>query len=136
MKSIRLGIVVSDFNHEITSKMEKTAENAAKQLNAEIIKKLHVPGAFEIPFAANKLFRDKKVDAVVALGAVIQGETEHDVIIMGNVSGKLMDLSLKYDKPLGFGVIGPRVTWQQAEKRAIEYAKRAVEAAVGMMKIK
>ena len=131
-----LALVVSDFNGEITSNMEKNAEKAAKSLKAKIARKIHVPGAFEIPFAANKLFKDKRVDAVVALGAVIQGDTDHDIIIMSNVSGKLMDLSLKYDKPLGFGVIGPRVTWQQAEKRAIEYAKRAVEAAVGMMKIK
>ena len=135
MKRIRLGLVVSNFNREITAKMEKTAENAAKKLGTKIIKKIHVPGAFEIPFAANKLFRDKKVDAVVALGAVIQGETEHDIIIMGSVSGKLMDISLKYDKPLGFGIIGPRVTWQQAEARAAEYAKRAVEAALKMINI-
>ncbi len=133
MKNI--GLVVSDFNGKITSVMEKTAEKTAKSLKAKITRKIHVPGAFEIPFAANKLFKDKKVDAVVALGAVIQGETEHDVIIMNNVSEKLLELSLKYGKPLGFGVIGPRVTWQQAEKRAAEYAKRAVEAAVGMMNI-
>ena len=136
MKNNRLGIVVSDFNEEITSKMEKNAENAAKQLNAIIIKKIHVPGAFEIPFAANKLFKDKKVDAIVALGAVIQGETNHDIIIMNSVSEKLMELSLHYNKPLGFGIIGPRITWQQAEKRAAEYAKRAVVAAVKMTSLK
>ena len=130
-----LALVVSDFNSEITSNMEKSAERSAKILKAKIVRKIHVPGAFEIPFAANKLFKDKKVDAVVALGAVIQGDTDHDIIIMSNVSGKLMELSLKYGKPLGFGVIGPRVTWQQAEKRALEYAKRAVEAAVEMINI-
>jgi len=136
MKSIGLGLVVSDFNKEITSKMEKNAENAAKQLNAKIIKKFHVPGVFEIPFAANKLLKDKKIDAVVVLGAVIQGETYHDIVIVNAVAPKLIELSLKYDKPIGFGIIGPRVTWQQAEKRAAEYAKRAVEAAVGMMRIR
>ncbi len=136
MKSIRLGLVVSDFNREITLNMEKNAENAAKQLNATIIKKIHVPGAFEIPFAANKLLRDKKIGAVVVLGAVIKGETYHDVVIVNAVAPKLIELSLKYNKPIGFGIIGPRVSWQQAEKRAAEYAKRAVEAAVKMLKIK
>ncbi len=135
MKSIRLGLVVSDFNKEITSNMEKTAEKTAKQLNTKIIKKIHVPGAFEIPFAANKLLKDKKIDAVVVFGAVIKGETYHDVVIVNAVAPKLIELSLKYDKPIGFGIIGPRVTWQQAEKRASEYAKRAVEAAVGMTDI-
>ena len=136
MKRIRLGLVVSDFNKEITSKMEKNAGNAAKQLNAKIIKKFHVPGAFEIPFAANKLLKDKKIDAVVVLGVVILGETYHDVIIVNAVAPKLIELSLKYNKPLGFGIIGPRVSWQQAEKCAEEYAKRAVEAALKMLNIK
>ncbi len=128
----KIGIVVADFNQKITSEMEKNAENAAKQLNAKIIKKIHVPGAFEIPFAANKLLKGKKIDAVVVLGAVIQGETYHDVVIVNAVAPKLIELSLKYNKPVGFGIIGPRVSWQDAEKRAAEYAKRAVEAAVKM----
>jgi len=136
MKMTNLALVVSDFNQEITSTMEKNADKTAKSLNVKIVKKIHVPGAFEIPFAANKLFKDKKINAVVVLGAVLQGETYHDIVIVNAVSSKLIDLSLQYDKPLGFGIIGPRVTWQQAEKRAEEYAKRAVEAALKMLNIK
>jgi len=81
------------------------------------------------------LFKDKKIDAVVALGAVIQGETDHDLIIVSNVAKKLMDLSLQYNKPLGFGIIGPRVTWQQAHARASKYSERAVKTAVDMLKL-
>jgi len=131
-----LALVVSDFNQKITLRMEKDAEKVAGSLGAKVIKKIHVPGTFEIPFAAKKLFKDKKVDAVVALGVVIQGDTYHDVIIMNSVSEKLMELSLQYDKPLGFGIIGPRVTWQFAEQRATEYAKRAVKSALEMLKLK
>jgi len=133
MKSIAL--VVSDFNKEITSKMEKSAEKTAKSLNAKIIKKIHVPGAFELPFGAKKLFKDKKIDAVVALGAVIQGETDHDIIIVNSVSQKLMELSLQYNKPLGFGIIGPRVTWQQAQGRSLKYSERAVRTALDMVNL-
>ena len=131
----KIALVISEFNKEITSKMEKNAEKTAKSLNAEIAKKVHVPGVFEIPFAANKLLKDKKINAVAVLGAVVQGETYHDVVIVNAVSSKIIDLSLKYNKPIGFGVIGPRVTWQQADARAEEYAKRAVEAALKMLKI-
>jgi len=131
----KIALVISDFNKEITSKMEKTAEKYAISLNIKISKKIHVPGAFEIPFAAKQLFEDKKIDAVAALGVVIQGETDHDIIIMNNVSQKLMDLSLHYNKPLGFGIIGPRVTRQQAQARAEDYAKRAVKVAVELVKI-
>jgi len=133
MKNIAL--VISDFNGEITSKMENNAEKIAKSLNTKIVKKIHVPGTFEVPFAAKKLFKDKKIDSVVVLGAVIQGETNHDLIIMNAVSQKLMELSLQYNKPLGFGIIGPRVTWQQAEKRALPYSERAVRTALEMAKI-
>jgi len=133
MKS-KIALVVSDFNEKITSKMEKNAEKVASSLNAEIIKKIHVPGAFEIPFVAKKLIKDKEIDAIVVLGAVIQGETGHDKIIVSSIAPKLIDISLEYDKPIGFGVIGPRVTYQQAEKRAIEYSRRAVEAALGLLK--
>ena len=133
MKNIAL--VISDFNKEITSKMEKNAEKTANQLNAKIVKKIHVPGAFEIPFAAKKLFKDKKINAVVVLGAVIQGETDHDIIIVSSISKKLLDLSLQYDKPLGFGIIGPRVTRQQAQKRALAYSERAVKTVLDMTKI-
>jgi 6,7-dimethyl-8-ribityllumazine synthase len=131
----QIALIVSKFNEKITSKMEKNAEKTAKQLKAEIIIKIHVPGAFEIPFAAKKLFKDKKIDAIVVLGTVIQGDTYHDVVIVNAVSQKLMELSLEYNKPLGFGIIGPRVTYQQADKRAAEYAKRAVEAALEMLRL-
>ena len=130
-----LALVISDFNSKITSMMEKNAEKVAKSLSAKIIINIHVPGTFEIPFAAKKLFKDRTVQAVIALGAVIQGDTDHDLIIVTNVSQKLMDLSLQYNKPLGFGIIGPRVTRQQAEKRASQYSERAIRTALELIKI-
>lgn len=129
----KIALVVSEFNKEITLKMEKSAEKTANSLGAEIVKKIHVPGVFESPFAVNALLKDKKINAVAVLGVVIRGETYHDVVIVKAVSSKIIDLSLKYNKPIGFGIIGPRVTWQQADARAEEYAKRAVEAAVKML---
>jgi 6,7-dimethyl-8-ribityllumazine synthase len=133
MKNIAL--VVADFNQKITSDMEKNAEKTANSLKTKIVEKIHVPGTFEIPFAAQVLMKKKNVDAVVVLGAVIQGETDHDIIIVSSISKKLLDLSLQYNKPLGFGIIGPRVTRNQAESRAVEYSKRAVKAALEMTKI-
>jgi 6,7-dimethyl-8-ribityllumazine synthase len=132
---VKIALVVSRFNEEITSTMEKAAENVAKSLNAEIVRKIHVPGAFEMPFAASILLKDKKIEAIVALGAIIQGETQHDVVIVNTIAQKLVELSLNYSKPIGFGVIGPRVTWKQAEARAEEYARRAVEAALEMSRL-
>lgn len=131
----KIALVISDFNREITSKMEKNAEKVAKSLGAKIVKRIHVPGAFEIPFAADNLLKNKKIDAVVTLGAVIQGDTHHDIVIVSAIAKALIDISLQYNKPIGFGIIGPRVTWQQAEKRAEKYAERAVKAALEMSKL-
>ena len=132
----KIALIISEFNKEITSKMEKTAEKYAASLGAKIVKKIHVPGAFEIPFATQILMKKKDINAVVVLGAVIQGQTDHDVVIVNAISKKLLDISLNFNKPIGFGIIGPRVTWQQAEARAIEYSKRAVKAALDLTKIK
>ncbi len=134
MKNIAL--VVSDFNETITSKMEKNAEKTAKNLKANIVKKIHVPGAFEIPFATKNLLKNKKINAVVVLGAVIQGDTHHDIVIVSTIAKALTELSLQYNKPIGFGIIGPRVTYPQAESRALEYSKRAVKAALELVKMK
>ena len=133
MKNIAL--VISDFNSKITSKMEENAEKVAGSLGAKVVKKIHVPGAFEVPYATRILLKKKNIDAVVVLGAVIRGDTDHDIVIVNSISHKLMDLSLQYNKPLGFGIIGPRVTRQQAEQRALEYSKRAVKVALEMVKI-
>ena len=133
---IKIAIVISKFNEEITSKMEKTAEKYAASSGVKVIKKIHVPGALEIPFASITLFKDKKIDAIVALGAVIKGETDHDILISNIIAQKLLDLSLQYNKPIGFGVIGPGATWKKTKERAEEYSKRAVKAALDMVKIK
>ena len=130
-----IALVISDFNSKITSKMEENAEKVAGSLGAKVVKKIHVPGAFEVPYATRILLKKKNIDAVVVLGAVIRGDTDHDIVIVNSVASKLLDLSLQYKKPIGFGVMGPRVTWQQAEQRALEYSKRAVKAALEMVKI-
>ena len=131
----KIALVISDFNKEITSKMEKNAEKVAKKLKATIVKKIHVPGAFEIPFATQILLKEKNINAVVVLGVVIQGETDHDVVIVNSISKKLLDISLNFNKPIGLGIIGPRVTYQQAESRVTEYSERAVKTALEMVKI-
>ena len=129
---MKLGIVIADFNREITSRMEKKALEIAKKLKVKVDKKINVPGTFEIPIMVKKLLKNKNIDGVVALGAVIRGETSHDIIVAENASRKIMDLSLEYNKPVGLGIIGPRAGWKQAEKRAEEYAERAVKTTAYM----
>ena len=131
---MKISIIVAYFNEEITSKMEKKALETAQKLKAEVTEKIHVPGCFEIPIMVKKLLKNEKIEGIVTLGVVIQGDTDHDIIVAENAARKIMDLSLEYNKPVGLGIIGPRVTWQQAEERAEEYAERAVRTTVEMIK--
>jgi len=132
-EKIRIGAVVSEFNYDITMMMLKRAEEHAKFLGAEITATVHVPGTFDMGLAIKKLLQKKDIDGVVALGAVIEGQTEHDDIVIQHASRKIADLALEYDKPVGLGITGPGMTRLQAEAR-IERAKAAVETVVKLHK--
>jgi 6,7-dimethyl-8-ribityllumazine synthase len=85
-----------------------------------------------MPFMVKKLLRREDIDAVVTIGCVIQGETAHDEIVVSQAARKLMDLSLEHEKPVALGITGPKMSRPDAHKR-VDYAKRAVEAAVKLL---
>jgi 6,7-dimethyl-8-ribityllumazine synthase len=127
--AIKLGFVVSEFNRDLTYMMETEAEEHAKFLGAEVTERMYVPGAYDMPLAIKKMLEDGKVDAVVTIGCVIEGATQHDEIVVQHASRKIIDLSLEYNKPVTLGISGPGMTRLEAHQR-IEYGKRAVESAV------
>lgn len=133
LRKIRLAIVVAEFNQEITNKMLNTARNHAKNLNIHVEKIIQVPGTFDMPLIVEKLLQIEQIDAVVTLGAVIKGETGHDVVIANNTARLLSDISLKYQKPVTLGITGPDMTVRQAKNRVIVVPKLAVEAAYKMV---
>ncbi len=128
---IRIGAVVAEFNYDITSMMLGLAKEHAKVLDSEITKIITVPGVFDMPLAIKKLLKDDEIDAVITIGAVIEGATDHDDIVVQHASRKIADLALEYDKPVGLGISGPGMTRLEAHQR-VEYGKRAVEAVVKM----
>lgn len=120
--------MVSEFNQEITSKMLDIALQKAKSLNLNIKYTCKVPGVFDIPLVIDTLLQKKEVDAVVTLGAVIKGQTKHDELITNVTARALMDLSIKYQKPVTLGITGPGMTNRQAQARIRPVAERAVDA--------
>lgn len=130
---IKIGAVVAEFNFDITSMMLELAKEHAKFLDAEITEVFPVPGVYDMPIAIKKLLDDGNVDAVITLGAVIEGDTEHDEIVVQHAARKITDLSLEYNKPVTLGISGPGMTRLEAHKR-VEYGKHAVEAAVKLVK--
>ena len=131
MVKVRIGAVVSEFNYDITQMMLELAKEHAKFLDSEITDIIAVPGVFDMPLAIKKLLEDDEIDAVVTLGAVIEGSTSHDEIVVQHASRKIADLALEYNKPVALGITGPGMTRLEAHQR-VDYAKRAVEAAVKM----
>ena len=130
---MNIGIVVSEFNYDVTMMMLERAKAHADFLGAKVGRVINVPGVFDMPIAIKTLLEDKKVDGVVTLGAVIEGETEHDDIVIQHASRKIMDLALEYNKPVSLGITGPGMSRLQAEAR-IEHAKSAVESCVKVHK--
>ncbi len=130
--SIKLGFVVSEFNRDLTIQMETLGKEHAAFLGASVEKIFYVPGVFDMPLAVKKLIEDKNIDAVVTIGCVIQGATKHDEIVMQHASRKIADIALEYSKPVTLGISGPGMSRLDAHGR-VEYARRAVEAAVKMV---
>jgi 6,7-dimethyl-8-ribityllumazine synthase len=130
---MRIGIVCSEFNYDITQMMLERAKEHAKFLDVDVSKVVMAPGVYDMPLAVKALLKDKGIDGVVALGAVIEGETEHDQVIIGQAARKLTDLAVEFEKPVGLGITGPGMSRLQAEDR-IERAKDAVESVVKQWK--
>ncbi len=133
MEKIKIGIVVAEFNYDITMMMLQRAQEYSKFLGVEVSRVLKVPGTFDMPLAIKTLLKMDEIDGVVTLGAVIKGETDHHRVIMDNAARKITDLSLDYEKPVALGISGSGESRLQAESR-IEMAKDAVESCVKMIR--
>lgn len=131
------GIVVADWNEEITEALYEGAyqsltENGAKPEN---IKRLNVPGTFELTSGARIFAKNDKIDAVIVLGCVIQGETRHFDFICQGVTQGITHFNANYDKPFIFGVLTTD-NFQQAKDRAGgKHGNKGVEAAVTAIKM-
>jgi len=130
---MKLGIVVSEWYwEELTSHMLDRALEAAENehVKTEVVR---VSGSFDIPLAVKLLLKKKSIDGVVALGAIVQGATGHDLAIANATYCSLTQLSLEFEKPVALGITGPRMTMAQAIKR-IPHAKLVTEACIDMVR--
>ena len=130
-KGIRVAVVASEFNYDVTWMMVERAREEIEFLGASVGPVVKTPGVYDMPLAVKALMERKDVDGVVTLGAVIEGETDHDQVVMNQAARKLTDLSVEFGKPLGLGISGPGETRLQAQDR-IENAANAVRAVIKM----
>jgi 6,7-dimethyl-8-ribityllumazine synthase len=104
---LRIAVAVSDFNLAVTEGLLKGALQAFETAGVAEVTVAHVPGAFELPLAARQ-FAESGYDIVVALGAVVEGETDHYEHVAHRASEGLMRVSLDYGIPVSFGVLTTR----------------------------
>lgn len=130
---MRLGIVVSRFNEEISRQLVERAQAAAQEIGAQA-RIVRVPGALEIPLALQWLAQSGRFDALVAIGAVIRGETYHFEVVANESARGVMDVALEYGLPIANGIL---TTQDEAQALArLDKGAEAVKVAVEMAKLK
>lgn len=127
----RVAVVAADFNVHIVEAMIAAAADEVRAQGASLVgDPLRVHGSYETPLVASRLLARRDVDAVVVLGYIERGDTQHGEVMGHAVHSALVNLSIEHGKPVGLGVIGPGATIEQAEQRKDPYARAAVRAAL------
>ena len=133
----KFGVIVSEWNEEITESLysgvvETLLQHGATREN--IIRKA-VPGAFELSLASQWLAQIEEIDAVITLGCVIQGDTKHFDFICDAVAQGVTNVSLKYNKPVIFGVLTPNTMQQALDRAGGKHGNKGDEAAITAIKM-
>jgi 6,7-dimethyl-8-ribityllumazine synthase len=136
-KAMRFGIVVSEWNHEITLALKEGAINTLLKHGANLdnILTSFVPGSYELTLGAQLQLETESVDAVICLGCVIQGETRHFDFICDAVAHGITQLNIKYNKPVIFGVLTPDNQQQAIDRAGGKHGNKGDEAAATAIKM-
>lgn len=136
-KNLRFGIVVSEWNSEITEGLYSGAHEALLDCGAleKNILRWNVPGSFELTFGCKKMMASQKVDAVIAIGSVIQGETKHFDFVCSATAQGIMDLNLHGEIPVIFCVLTDNNLQQAQERSGGKHGNKGAEAAIAAIKM-
>jgi 6,7-dimethyl-8-ribityllumazine synthase len=131
-RGLRIGIVVSRFNLPVTKKLLEGTERILlkKGVDRKNIRTVWVPGAFEIPVMLQRLARTKKFDSLIALGAVIRGQTPHFDYVAGEAARGVMEVSLKERIPIAFGILTTDNVKQALDRIGGRHGNKGKEAAL------
>jgi 6,7-dimethyl-8-ribityllumazine synthase len=137
-KGMKIGIAVAEWNGHITGALLNGALNILKQhgaLDSDIIVK-QIPGSYELPTAAQFFFESSlEIDAVICIGCLIKGETVHFEYICEAISQGIKDVSLKYNKPVIFGVLTVLTEQQALDRCGGKHGNKGDEAAITAIKM-
>ena len=136
-KEMKFGIVVSEWNYEITGSLARGAVDTLKNhgVTEENILVKHVPGSFELTLGGQFFAEYTDVDAIILLGCVIQGETRHFDFICQGVAKGATDLNIKYNLPVIFGLLTTQNQQQAIDRSGGKLGNKGDEAAVTAIKM-
>ena len=136
-KNFRFGIVVSEWNPEITENLYVGAEKALLENGAlqKNIVRWNVPGSFELVYGCKKMLETQSLDAVIAIGNVIQGETKHFDFVCDGVTQGIKDLNIKYDTPVVFCVLTDNTKQQSIDRSGGKHGNKGIECAIAAIKM-
>ncbi len=136
-RELRFGIVVSEWNANITEGLYEGAIDALLDcgaLDSNIIR-WNVPGSFELTFGCKKLIQQEKLDAVIAIGSVIQGETKHFDFVCSATAQGIKDLNVQLDVPVIFCVLTDNTMQQAIDRSGGKHGNKGAEAAIAAIKM-
>ena len=133
----RIGIVVSEWNEEITENLLKGAKETLESagVSTDNIAFHAVPGTYELTLGSQFLLEYKKVDGVIAIGSVIRGETSHFDFICDAAAHGIRDVALKYNKPVIFCVLTDNTKQQAIDRSGGIHGNKGVEGAIACLKM-
>ncbi|WP_411031535.1 6,7-dimethyl-8-ribityllumazine synthase [Spongiimicrobium sp. 3-5] len=136
-KDLRFGIVVAEWNDQITEGLYTGALEALLDCGAkeEHILRWDVPGSFELTFGCKKMISTQKVDAVIAIGSVIRGETQHFDFVCSAAAQGVKDLNVQTDVPVIFCVLTDNNLQQAIDRSGGKHGNKGTEAAIAAIKM-
>ena len=132
-----IGIVVSEWNCDITGNLLQGAKETLIELNIDPSKIYihHVPGTFELPLGAQYLLEHTDVQGVIALGSVIQGETKHFDFVCDGATNGIMNVGIKYNKPVILGILTDNTMQQAIDRSGGRHGNKGIECAIACIKM-
>lgn len=136
-RDCKIALVAAEFNHFIVQQLVDGANDALQRngVDGQSISLAWVPGAFELPLAADVLASSKKYDAIIALGAVIRGGTPHFDYVAGECSRGIADVGLKHGLPVIFGVLTTDTVDQALERAGSGAGNKGFDTAVAALQM-
>ena len=136
-KDLRFGIVVSEWNETVTEGLYQGAVDTLVDCGAlpKNILRWNVPGSFELIYGCKKMLDTQNLDAIIAIGCVVQGETKHFDFVCDGVTQGIKDLNIKYDTPTIFCVLTDNTMQQSIDRSGGKHGNKGVECAVAAIKM-